>query len=681
MVRAVSAIRRYKVTHYGRAFHDRACVCICFQPIAAPVASRSSHFSPSVMRRSLLRFALFAVLACTPAIPAVQSPPPIPLPATSASAAAAGAGALSPDTPLAADQQRWVDSTLTSLSLRRRVGQMVNVWVLGDYTNDRDSSFAEVVRWVTEDGVGGMTMSLGSPIEVAAKINVLQARARVPLLVASDLEPGLGRLEGGIFPPYMLLGGSATVFPNAMAIGATGEDSLSYRAAFVIGREARAVGIQVVFGPVADVNNNPSNPVINTRSFGESPSDVARFTRAFIRGLQDAGAMATAKHFPGHGDTDTDSHLALPIVRSNRAQLDSVELVPFRAAVDAGVSSFMTAHIALPAVEGNNTPATLAPHVITDLLRDTLRFHGLTYTDALTMEAVGEGYTIERSAVLAVRAGADVLVKPTDTRRAIDAVVAAVERGEIPPARIEASVRRILTAKARVGLNRNSTASLDALRQEVGSPEHWAIADRIAQRAVTLIRDSASLVPVAPNAKNVGLIVYAPETELKAGRVLAAEFRARAPGARTFRISQRSGRAELDSIARSVAGADAIVITTHVRTIEGTGRFAVAPLVAQWIDSLATKQRVIVIANGNPYVIRQFPRVQSYMVTYGVGDALERAAVRAVLGVEPIGGHAPISLPGFFARGDGIARAPVNASPGAGTPTSPATATPVPPSQ
>ena len=645
----------------------------------ALVASCStSHFSPSVMRRSFLRLALFAALACTPATPAVQAPP-LSFPAASALPSAAGSGALSPDTPLNAQQQRWVDSTLASLSLRQRVGQMVNVWVLGDYTNERDSSFAEVVRWVTEDGVGGMTMSLGSPIEVATKVNVLQARARVPLLVASDLEPGLGRLEGGIFVPYMLLGGSATVFPNAMAIGATGDDALAYRAAYIIGREARAVGIQVVFGPVADVNNNPANPVINTRSFGESPSDVARFTRAFIRGLQDAGAMATAKHFPGHGDTDTDSHLALPIVHSNRAQLDSVELVPFRAAIDAGVSSFMTAHIALPAVEGNNTPATLAPRVITGLLRDTLRFHGLTYTDALTMDAVGEGYTTERSAVLAVQAGADVLVKPTDTRRAIDAVVGAVERGEITPDRIEASARRILTAKARVGLNRNRTVSLDTLRLEVGSPEHWAVADSIALRAITLIRDSASLVPLTRNAKNVGVITYAPETELKAGRVLAAEFKARAPGARMFRISQRSGRAELDSIARSVAGADAIVITTHVRTIEGTGRFAVAPVVAQWVDSLATKQRVIVIANGNPYVIRQFPRVQSYMVTYGVGDALERAAVRAVLGVEPIGGRAPISLPGFFSRGDGLARAAVNAAPVAVTPTSPVTATPATP--
>ncbi|NUS99109.1 MAG: beta-N-acetylglucosaminidase, partial [Gemmatimonadaceae bacterium] len=529
-------------------------------------------------------------------------------------------------------------------------------------TSEQDSSYQQVLRWVEQDHVGGMTMSVGSPVEVAVKLNALQKRARVPLLVASDLEPGLGRLEGGVFIPSMLYGGSATVFPNAMAVGATDSDSLAYAAAHAIGREARAVGIQVVFGPVADVNNNPANPVINTRSFGENPAAVARLSSAWVRGLQDGGAMATAKHFPGHGDTDTDSHLALPIVRSDRARLDSVELVPFRAAIAAGVSAFMTAHIALPAVEGNNTPATLAPGVVTGLLRDTLHFHGLTYTDALTMEAVGEGYSVERSAVLAVQAGADVLVKPSDVKRAIDAVENAVTTGTISAARIDSSARRMLVAKARVGLDRQRLVDLDALRRVVGTPEHWALADSIAARAVTLLRDSASLVPVAGTAKRVAIVTYAPETELRAGRAFAAVVRASVPNARVVRISPRSARAELDSLAASLAGADAILVTTHVRTIEGAGRFAVAPAVAQWLDSLATREKVIVVAHGNPYVLRQFPRVGSYLVTYGVGDALERASARAVLGLAPITAHSPISLPGFFARGDGLARTAPNAT-------------------
>ena len=555
-----------------------------------------------------------------------------------------------------------MDSTLASLPLRERIGQMVNVWVLGDYSSEQDPTYQQVLGWVEQDHVGGMTMSVGSPIEVAVKVNALQAKARVPLLVASDLEPGLGRLEGGVFIPSMLYGGSATVFPTAMAVGATDDDSLAYRAAYVIGREARAVGIQVVFGPVADVNNNPANPVINTRSFGESPAAVARLTSAWVRGIQDGGAMATAKHFPGHGDTDTDSHLALPVVKSDRARLDSVELVPFRAAIGAGVSAFMTAHIALPAVEGDNVPATLAPRVVTGLLRDTLHFHGLTYTDALTMEAVGEGYTVERSAVLAVQAGADVLVKPSDVKRAIDAVENAVTTGTITAARIDSSARRMLVAKARVGLDRQRFVDLGALRREVGSPEHWALADTIAAHAITLLRDSASLVPVAGTAKRVAVVTYAPETELRAGRAFAAAVREQVRDARIVRISPRSDRPALDSLAASLAGSDAILVTTHVRTIEGAGRFAVAPAVAQWLDSLATRERVIVVANGNPYVIRQFPHVGSYLVTYGVGDALERAAARATLGLAPITAHAPISLPGFFARGDGLTRSASNAT-------------------
>lgn len=610
------------------------------------------------MRRRLLLVLLAAAAGCAPAAPAPSNPAPSVGPSLRHVVARRpiGAGALDPAAPLGQDQRRWVDSVLASLTLRERVGQMVNVWMLGDYTNSRDSSFLEIMRWVDEDRVGGITMSLGSPVEVATKLNVIQSRAKIPLLVGADLEPGLGRLEGGIFVPYLMVGGSATVFPNAMAIGATGQDSLAYRAAYVIGTEARAVGIHVVFGPVADVNNNPANPVINTRSFGENPREVARFSTAFVRGLQDAGAMATAKHFPGHGDTDTDSHLDLPVVRSDRAQLDSVELVPFRAAIDAGVASFMTAHIALPAIEQNNTPATLAPRVITGLLRDTLRFRGLTYTDAMTMDAVGEGYSVERSSVMAVQAGADILLKPSDIRKAIDAVVSAVERGEITAARIDSSARRILEWKARVGLDRQWLVSLDALRDSVAAPEHWASANRVAERAVTLLRDEGSLVPVPGTARRVAVISYAPEVEVKAGRALANEFRSIAPSFRQYRISQRSGRAELDSVAKTLAGFDAIIVTTHVRTIEGTGRFAVAPAVASWIDSLATREKVVVIANGNPYVIRQFPRVKSYLVTYGVGDALERAAVRAVLGLAPITGRAPISLPGFFNRGDGLTR-------------------------
>jgi beta-glucosidase-like glycosyl hydrolase/CubicO group peptidase (beta-lactamase class C family) len=532
---------------------------------------------------------------------------------------------------------------------------MVFVWTLGDYASTTDSAFAETERWITGDGVGGVVMSLGSPIEVAAKINDFQrlaARSGVPLLVASDLEPGLGRLEGGTFAPSLYTGGSATVLPSNMAIGATGREANAEEAGRITGREAKAIGIHMAFAPVVDVNNNPANPVINTRSFGEDPASVARFAAAFVRGVQAEGVAATAKHFPGHGDTDTDSHLALPIVQSDRARLDSVELVPFRAAIAERVAGVMTAHIALPAIGHDTVPATLVPAIVGALLHDTLGFHGLTVTDALSMEGVGKGYAVERSAVLAVQAGADILLKPTDTRRAIDAVVAAVERGEIAPARIDASVRRLLELKLRVGAVQHPLVALDSLRGIVGSAAHRDAARRIAQEAVTLLRDEGALVPIHADVPTV-ILTYAGELDIEAGRAFAAELRGALPRARVSRITPRTPGAQLDSLVRS---GERVVIGTHVRTVEGEGRFAVAPHVAAWIDSLAATHQVIVAAHGNPYVIREFPHVGTYLATYGRGPALEQAAARAIAGRAPIGGKAPISLPGFFRRGEGLVR-------------------------
>ena len=577
-------------------------------------------------------------------------PAPVPLPAT-----ATRPGPFNPRAPLTPAQARWIDSTLATLSLRERIGQMVMVWVLGDYTSYGDSTFAEVRRWIERDHIGGVSMSLGTPIEVAAKINNMQRLSRVPLLTSADLEPGLGRLEGGTFTHYLLDAGSATVFPSAMAIAATGREEDAYDVAKITAQEARAVGIQINFSPVVDVNNNPSNPVINTRSFGEDPQRVARLSAEFVRGTQDGGAISTAKHFPGHGDTDVDSHVGLPIVGATWTRLDTLELVPFRAAINAGAGMVMTAHIALPAVEGDSTtPATLAPKIITGVLRDSLRFTGVAITDAMTMEGVGKGYGVEESSVLAVKAGADIILKPSDPTKAIDAVLGAVERNEIPRARIDSAARRVLELKARTGVAFEKVMDLDALREVVGSPEHRATAGSIATRAITLLRDKDSLLPVA--GRRVAIVQYMPETELRAGKIFAGDIRLAIPGAQVLKISPGMSSTDLDSITRLVKGADRVIVAAYVRRIEGAGRPAVPPHIAKWIDDLARKDKVVAVVLGNPYLIRQFPNVSTYLVTYGVGDALERAAAAAVLGRAPITGTPPVSLPGFFKRGDGIRR-------------------------
>ncbi|HEU4628665.1 MAG TPA: glycoside hydrolase family 3 N-terminal domain-containing protein [Gemmatimonadaceae bacterium] len=564
-------------------------------------------------------------------------------------------GPVDPHRALSAAQRRWVDSTLATLSLHDRVAQLVMPWVLGDYVNADAPAFVQVRRWITEDHVGGVVMSLGSPIEVAAKINAMQRLAPIPLLVASDLEPGLGRLEGGVFTPSLTSAGSATVLPSAMAIGAAGSTTLAREAGRVTGLEARAVGIRLVFAPVADVNNNPDNPVINVRSFGEDPQRVAELTAAFTAGLESAGVAATLKHFPGHGDTDADSHLRLPVVTSDAARLDSVELVPFRRAIDAGAAGVMTAHIALPAIGGDSTPATLRPAIMTGLLRDSLDFDGLVVTDALTMQGIGRGYGPEESVVLALRAGADILLMPADVPGAIAGVLAAVERGELSAERITASTRRVLEWKVRTGTIAEPIVSLETLRQLVGAPAHWRLADTIAARAVTLLRDSTRLVPIAAG-QALAVLTYAPELDVAAGRTFAAELRAHFPRARVVRASPTTTAADLAALARELTPGSRLVVTTHVRTIEGEGGFAVAPAVAAWVDSVAHTVPTTLVSFSNPYVIRQFPSVGAYLATYGRGEALERAAARALAGLAPITGRAPISLPGYFRRGDGLQR-------------------------
>ncbi|HVZ48145.1 MAG TPA: glycoside hydrolase family 3 N-terminal domain-containing protein [Gemmatimonadaceae bacterium] len=604
------------------------------------------------MRRATV--AVFAILAVAPGC--VRPP--------TGAAAGPAAAAVAPATPLTAESRRWVDRTLASLSLRDRVAQLVMVWVLGDYTSTTDSAFAQARSWVADDHVGGVVMSLGSPIEVAAKINDLQHAARVPLIVASDLEPGLGRLEGGVFAPSAYLGGSATILPSAMAIGATGNPANAETAGRITGEEARAIGIRLVFAPVVDVNNNPANPVINTRSFGEDPEAVARMSAAFVRGLQSTGVAATAKHFPGHGDTDTDSHLALPMIHSDRARLDAVELTPFRAAIGAGIAGVMTAHIALPAISHDSIPATLSPAIMTGLLRDTLGFRGLTVTDALTMQGIGKGYTTAQSAVLALKAGSDILLMPTNTAEAIDAVVAAVERGEVSRARVDSSVRRVLELKARTGVALHPVVALDSLRAVVGSADHRAAALRIARESVTLLRDERSLVPAGDGPPTV-IVSYAGDQDVTAGRAFVAALTAALPSARTVRVTSATARPQLDSVARP---GERIIVHALVRTIEGEGRFALSTAFAGWLDSVAGTHAVIFAASGNPYLLREVPHVGTYLATFGRGPALEQAAAEAIAGLVPIGGRAPVSLPGYFARGDGLSRPAGLAAPGAAVP-------------
>ena len=556
---------------------------------------------------------------------------------------------LDPRVPLSAVGQLWVDSTLASLPQRARAAQLIHVWLIGDYESNSDSAFAVTARWVKEDGIGGILMSVGSPIEVAAKLNALQAMSRVPLLVGCDVEPSIGRLEGGLFIPSMLKGGGATVLPTNMAIGATADSTLAYRAGELTGREARAIGIHLAYAPVADVNNNAANPVINVRSFGEDPGAVSMLVAAFTRGIQDGGALATVKHFPGHGNTETDSHNALPVVHLTHARLDSVELRPFRAAVNAGAAAVMSAHISNPTWLGDAVPATLQRRVLTDELRDSLHFRGLTITDALTMQAVARMYSQEEIAIRSVEAGAEVLLKPAEVTPVLNALTSRAASDPSFAAKIDAAARHNLEMKARVGLARGAQVSLDSLRGVVGIASHRAVAAEIAARAITLLRNGDGALPLRP-LRPVQLVIYTPETEFSGGNAFVDEFQKHGSAVVT-RVGPQTPRAALRAISKRAKRGQLIVLTV-VRRVEGRGRVAIAEPFAAWVRQITKRKRPIVVAAGNPYVIGQFPGIGEYVVTFSVGEAPERAAAQALFdGKFP--GRSPVSLPGIFARADG----------------------------
>src|SRR6184192_2341194 len=371
-----------------------------------------------------------------------------------------------------------VDSILASLSVRDRVAQLVVPWLAGSYTALDDSLFQVAARWVDSLEVGGLIISVGSPFDIAAKLNALQRRSRLPLLVSADLEWGAGMRVVG-----------ATAFPQIMAVGATGNPRDAYTIGEAAATEGRAVGIHVNFAPDADVNNNPLNPIINIRSFGEDPRAVSGLVAEYVRGLQEHGMLATLKHFPGHGDTQTYSHIGLPLITAGYSRLDSVELAPFRAGIAAGADVVMSAHIAFPAFTGSDDPATLSPAVLTGLLRDSLHFQGLAVTDALMMGAIVAKYGAGEATVRAFLAGSDLLLMPSDPDSAVNAMAAAVRGGRISRERLEQSVRRVLEIKRRLGLLERRTVALDSIMTMVGSKRFQDEANDIAIRALTLVRD------------------------------------------------------------------------------------------------------------------------------------------------------------------------------------------------
>jgi beta-N-acetylhexosaminidase len=554
----------------------------------------------------------------------------------------------------------------SSMSLEEKVGQLFVFVAPGNFMNEGSPKYAELLRQVRENHVGGIHWATWTNVfEGAFLTRRLQEAARVPLLVSSDLEAGIGMRFA-----------DTTYWPWPMAVAAAGDPDLARREGEILGEEARAVGINQVYAPVADVNVNPDNPVINVRSFGEDPEEVARYVAAFVRGVESRGVIATAKHFPGHGDTRTDSHRSLPVLSVSRERLERVELVPFRAAIAAGAGAVMTAHLSIPALDdepapvrpggvadnpytrdpGEATrnatlPASLSPRITEGLLRNELGFRGIVVTDALDMGGIVDHFDPGEAAVRAILAGADQVLKSTNTDAAIAGVKQAVQSGRISRERLDLSVRRILAAKARAG---EPLPEWDRIFRVVDSPAHRAVAEEIARRSVTLVRERPGALPLDRKAKLFELVVA--DADRSVGMDLNRALKVRMDGSVEMALlDSRSSDAEISAALENAARADVVVLALFVRFQSGRGSIALAPpLKAAAEKLLASGARVVAVSFGSPYVLREVPALDTYLCAWGAQTDMQVAAARALLGETAITGRLPITIPDLAPRGSGI---------------------------
>jgi beta-glucosidase-like glycosyl hydrolase len=543
---------------------------------------------------------------------------------------------------------------LEELTLDEKIGQLFAVRGFGVYMAESSPRYQELHDEVTKSLVGGVVWFASNVYETAELTRRLQREARVPLLISADLEAGLG---------MRFL--DTTFWPPAMAVAATGDPSLAEAEGRVVAREARVVGVNHILAPVADVNVDPDNPVINARSFGEDPADVARFVSAFVRGVQSEHVLATAKHFPGHGDTHVDSHRALPVIDVTRERLERVELVPFRAAIDAGVKSVMIGHLAVPSLDrtpvpvrgaghGDNPwgttadevpkegtlPATISSAIVTGVLRKELGYDGLVVSDAFDMGGITEHFDAGEAAVRAIEAGEDQILLSANTAAAIAGVKEAVRSGRLSEARIDQSVRRILDAKAFVG---STIADADEIFRVVDAKEHRDVAAEIARRAVTLVREEAGALPLRRDAR-VALVMVTDGMDVVNP---LADFEKELKPVQSITLDPRTPAEFMPKL-----DADVVIAAFAIRARSGAGTIALPPAARKFFE--ANTIRTIGITFGTPYLLREVPRIGTYLVAYGPQPVLQRAVLDALRGDAPITGKLPVTIPGLYPRGHGI---------------------------
>ncbi|HSE34440.1 MAG TPA: glycoside hydrolase family 3 N-terminal domain-containing protein [Pyrinomonadaceae bacterium] len=579
---------------------------------------------------------------------------------------------------------KWANEELARMSIEEKIGQLLSVGINATFLNQDSDEFRSLRHHIEDNKVGGIILFRGPVYESVILVNRMQQLAKYPLLISADLEAGAGmRFDDTVN------------FPWNMAVAATGNPDYARRQGEVTGREARALGVHHIYAPVVDVNNNAANPVINVRSYGEDPVEVGRFAAAFTEGAQSMGTIATAKHFPGHGDTAVDSHRGLPTINVARERLNTVELVPFQAAVNAGVGSVMVGHIALPQIDSTavkplpterkskpldtdeggeiieekaTMPATMSP-VMGAILRKDLKFPGLIVTDALSMSGLTIYFTQEEAAVRAIEAGADQLLKPADVDAAFRGVRDAVKNGRLTEQRIEESARKILAAKYDLGLVAQRLVPIDTIDRAVSNKDAMKLAQDIAEHAITLVRDEEKLIPLRdlkPDARVVNIAITNGDDRAFIANGFVARMSRSGRRLETIVLDDRSSEQETQKALEMAKSADLVIASMYGRVRSGQARSVGLPdpgvrVLATLIDN---KVKLLGISFGNPYLLQSFPGMKTYLVAYGDMPSLQQATARALLGEIDITGRLPISLPGLYPRGTGIH---VKAKPGSST--------------
>ena len=572
------------------------------------------------------------------------------------------------------DALKWADKQLQRMSLDEKIGQLISVGINATFLNQDSDAFKALRHQIEDNHVGGIILFRGPVYESVVLVNRMQNLARYPLLISADLEAGAGmRFDDTINLPWN------------MAVGATDNPDYARRQGALTAHEALALGVQQIYAPVADVNNNAANPVINVRSYGEDPAAVGRFVAAFIEGAQSNGVIATAKHFPGHGDTATDSHRGLPEIDVSRERLNTVELVPFQAAVKSGVGSVMTGHIGMPqidptvvtplprdvrlkpidtdeggevVVEKGSIPTTLSP-VMNGILRRDLKFDGLIVTDAMSMSGLTLYFTQEEASVRALEAGADMLLKPADAAAALRGVREAVLKGRLKEERINQSARKVLAAKYDLGLVKQRITPLEAIDVNVAGKEATGLAREIAEHAITLVRNDDKLLPLnslKPDTRIFNLAVTNGDDRLWIANTFAGAITRAGHKMETVVLDERSTEAEVRKALERANSADLVIASLYGRVRTGQARSVGLPEPgARALAAMITSRlKLVGISFGNPYLLQSFPELRTYVVAYGDMPSLQEAAARALLGEIDVTGKLPISLPGLYPRGTGI---------------------------